>query len=58
MNQYDLLTKMIIYKSIVRQNITRLYERLFGFCFYPFDVSIDNPEAAVRAYFELDGAYV
>lgn len=47
-----------MYKSIVGQDKTRLYERLCAFCFCSFDVSIDNPEAAVRAYFELDGACV
>lgn len=31
---------------------------MFGFCSYPFGVSTDNLEAAVKAYFELDEAHV
>lgn len=36
----------------------RLSKQLFGFCSYPCAVSTDNLEAAVGAYFELDGACV
>lgn len=49
---------MITYQLIFEQYIMRLYERLFGVCSYPFGVSIDNLEAAVRAYFELHGVCV
>lgn len=57
-NQDEILAETITHNLILERYIMRLYERLFGFCSYPFDVSFNNLESAFRAYSKLHGAYV